>query len=149
MVELSAVQITYKLHLSKYLTGIYLWNVFAAHVSTTIWAKIAVEWNSLTVLNWTVSGCSWLSASLLLRYTGLHLHLFPQETLFYLWQQPKYVCKGLKVLFKVSAEIGVCQKMVLLGCFYLRKILLITKINLICVETPNCWFVSNMNIFNK
>lgn len=51
LVELSAVQMTYKLPLSKYLTEIYLWNVFAANLSTTIWGTITVEWNSLTVLS--------------------------------------------------------------------------------------------------
>lgn len=51
LVELSAAQITYKLPLSKHLTGIHLWNVIAANISTTIWDKIAVEWNSLTVLS--------------------------------------------------------------------------------------------------
>lgn len=126
LVELSTVQITHKLPLSKYLTGIYLWNVFAANLSTTICGTI-YSWMKLTVLSEKKKlDSKWLlrtlSQCLLLGYIGLHLHLLPLESLFYLWQRPKYVCKGLKMLFKVTAEITVCQKMVLLGHFYLRKI---------------------------
>lgn len=51
LLELSTVQIIYRLPLSKYLTVIHLWNVFAANLSTTISGTITVEWNSLTILS--------------------------------------------------------------------------------------------------
>lgn len=62
----------------------------------------------------------------------------PRIPILFLTATKIYICKGLKVLFKVTAEITACQKMVLLGHFYLRRLLLITKISLICVENPNC-----------
>lgn len=117
------------------MTGIYLWNVSEVNVSTTIWGTITVEWNSLTVLNEKRLDSKWLlwslSQCLLLGFKGLHLHIFSLEYLFFFssWQQYKYVCKRLEVLFKVTAEITACQKMVLLGYLYLRKLCVIIKIS--------------------
>lgn len=75
-------------------------------------------------LLWSLSQC------LLLGFKGLHLHIFSLEYLFFSsWQQYKYVCKRLEVLFKVTAEITACQKMVLLGYLYLRKLCVIIKIS--------------------
>lgn len=80
-----------------------------------------------------------LSQRLLLGFMGLHLHIFSLEKkniyiykqyiYIVLWQQYKYVCKRLEVLFKVTAEITACQKMVLLGYLYLRKLCAIIKIS--------------------